>query len=242
LAARGHQVLLTDLDGDAVDQAAHTVGDSAWGTVQDVGDPSSHQTVAALAAERGRLAVWVNNAAILHSGNCWEQSPKLIDQTLNVNVLGVVAGSAAAVTTMGTEGGAILNLASLSALAPVPGLAVYAATKAAVLSFTTSLQGELDHAGLPIRARALCPDVAATSMLNGQAHDSNAALLFAGPKPLTPEAVAQAGMDLVDSAQIYRAIPRWRGLISRTTGIAPAAAIRFLPLLRSLGERHQRRL
>jgi short-subunit dehydrogenase len=235
-------VLLTDLDGEAVEQAAHTVGRGAWGTVQDVRNTSSHHTVAALAAERGRLAVWVNNAAVLHPGNCWEQSPELIDQTLEVNLRGVVAGCAASVTAMGAGGGAILNMASLSALAPVPGLAVYAATKAAVLSYTTSLQGELDHAGLPIRARALCPDVAATAMLTDQSHHPGAALLFAGPKPLAPEAVAKAGMDLMDGHQVYRAIPRWRGLMVRSTGIAPAAGLRSVTIMRALGERRQRRL
>lgn len=62
LVARGHRVLLTDLDGEAVERAAYTVGSGAWGVAQDVRDAASHATVAALASERGRLAVWVNNA------------------------------------------------------------------------------------------------------------------------------------------------------------------------------------
>ncbi|WP_279628848.1 SDR family NAD(P)-dependent oxidoreductase [Mycobacterium gastri] len=48
LAARGHRVLLTDLDGDAVEHAAHAVGPSAWGVAQDVRDAVSHDAVAAL--------------------------------------------------------------------------------------------------------------------------------------------------------------------------------------------------
>lgn len=48
---------------------------------------------------------------------------------------------------------------------------MYAASKAAVLSFTTSLQGDLHHAGLPIRARALCPDVVSTKMVTDRVAD-----------------------------------------------------------------------
>ena len=57
-------------------------------------------------------------------------------------------------------GGQILILASMSSFGPVPGIGVYAATKAGVLGFTTSMQGDLDVAGIPIRVHALCPDAA----------------------------------------------------------------------------------
>jgi short-subunit dehydrogenase len=241
LAARGHRVLLTDLNGEAAERVARTIGPGAWGVAQDVRNAASHDAVTALAAERGPLAIWVNNAGVLHAGNSWEQRPELVAQTLDVNLRGVMAGCAAAVNAMGARGGAILNVASISALAPVPGLAVYAATKAAVLSYTTSLQGELNHARLPIRARAVCPDVVATEMVTSQARHPGAALLFSGPKPLSPEAVAEAAMDLMDSHQIFRVVPRWRGVIARTSGLAPAQGLHTLALMRALGERRQRR-
>ncbi|MGK2882003.1 MAG: SDR family oxidoreductase, partial [Mycobacterium sp.] len=157
LAAAGHKVLLTDVDGDAAQRAATEIGRGAWSARHDVRDPSVHRDVAAQASAAGRLAVWVNNAGILIAGDSWSHTDAEIASILDINVRGVVAGSHAAVAAMGADGGAILNIASLSALAPVPGLAMYGATKAAVLSFTTSLQGDLTHAGLPIRARALCP-------------------------------------------------------------------------------------
>jgi short-subunit dehydrogenase len=241
LAARGHRVLLTDLNGEAVERAADALGHGAWGVAQDVRDAESHSSVAALAVQRGRLAVWVNNAGVLHAGNCWEQPPELVAQTLDVNVRGVMAGCSAAVTAMGTDGGAILNVASISALSPVPGLAVYAATKAAVVSYTASLQGELKHARLPIRARALCPDVVATEMVTSRAHDPGAAMLFSAPAPLSAETVAKAAIDLMDSRQIFRVVPRWRGVVARSAGLAPAAGLHTLTLMRALGERRQRR-
>ncbi|MUL67236.1 short-chain dehydrogenase [Mycobacterium sp. CBMA 234] len=242
LAAQGHRVLITDVDGDAAQRAAEVVGRGAWGVAQDVRDVASHQAIAADAAEQGRIAVWVNNAGVLHPGNSWEQSAAHVTQTLDVNVRGMMAGCAAAVNAMGSGGGVILNIASISALTPVPGLAVYAASKAAVLSYTTSLEGELRSAGLPIRARALCPDVVNTQMVTATTHDPGAALLFSGPKPLSADDVAQAAMDLMASHQIFRVVPRWRGLIARGTDVAPAAGLRALSLMRTLGLRRQRSL
>lgn len=242
LASQGHRVLITDVDGNAAQRAAEVVGHGAWGMAQDVRDVSGHVVVAAAAAERGRLAVWVNNAGVLHAGNCWEQPAEHVTQTLDVNVRGMMAGCAAAVNAMGAGGGVVLNVASISALTPVPGLAVYAASKAAVLSYTTSLQGELRSAGLPIRARALCPDVVNTEMVTATTHDPGAALLFSGPKPLAAEDVARAAMELMDSHQIFRVVPRWRGVIARGTDVAPAAGLRALSLMRMLGLRRQRSL
>lgn len=241
LAHRGHQVLLTDVDGAAARNAAAEIGQGAAGFEHDVRDDERHREIAALAAGEGRLAVWVNNAGILEAGPCWEHDGATVARVLDINLRGVVTGSTAAVRAMGEGGGAILNVASISALSPVPGLALYAASKAAVLSFTTSLQADLDHAGLAIRARALLPDVVDTDMVNERAHDSGAAMLFSGPRPLTTDAVARAGLDLLDSHQIYRVVPRWRGLVARSAGLAPAAGLPTVAVMRRLGERRQGR-
>jgi short-subunit dehydrogenase len=239
LAAQGHAVVMTDIDGDAAARAAEQVGGGAIGMAQDVREIDSHRRVAAEAEKLGPLAVWVNNAGVLFAGNCWEHSDDQIATILEVNLRGVIAGSAAAVTAMGPAGGAILNVASISALTPVPGLALYAATKAAVLSYTTSLQGDLRHAGLPIRARALCPDVVGTAMVTERAHDPGAAMLFSGPKPLTEDQVARAGLALLESRQVFRVVPRWRGALVRGIDAAPAVGLPLLGVMRKLGDRRQ---
>jgi short-subunit dehydrogenase len=241
LAARGHRVLLTDLDLAAASAAAERIGRGAWALAQDVSDPGSHDGIAAAASQVGRLAVWVNNAGILDAGNCWEHKPGTAERIVNVNLLGVINGSCAAVRAMGSEGGSILNIASISALSPIPGLALYAASKAAVLSFTTSLQGDLRHAGLPITARALLPDVVNTAMVTEREHDPGAAMLFAGPQPLTPESIAAAGLELLDSHQVLRVVPRYRGVIARSAGLFPAVGLPTTALMRKAGDRRQRK-
>lgn len=241
LADAGHTVIITDIDADAAQDAAASVGRGALGIAQDVRDAASHREVARIAAEHGQVAVWINNAGVLLAGNAWEHTDAELALILDVNIQGVMAGTSAAINTMGSAGGAILNIASLSAFMPVPGMALYAATKAAVLSFTTSVQGDLRHADLPIRIRALCPDVVNTAMVRDRAHDSGAALLFAGPKPLDEDAVAKAGLDLLTSRQVVRTIPRWRGAMGRSLDLDPGLSLAGIELVRRLGDRRQKR-
>ncbi|MGW5386205.1 SDR family NAD(P)-dependent oxidoreductase [Nocardia sp. NPDC003963] len=241
LADAGHLVVLTDIDGAAARRSAEEIGRGAIGLQQDVREIASHREIAEQAAALGQLRVWVNNAGVLFAGDAWTHPDEEIATILDVNVRGVVAGCAAAIARMGPDGGAVLNIASLSALTPVPGLALYAATKAAVLSYTTSLQGDLQHAGSPIRVRALCPDVVNTHMVTSRAADPGAALLFAGPKPMDDDTVAVAGLALLESRQIFRVMPRWRGALVRGVDLAPAAGLRMVALMRRLGDRRQAR-
>lgn len=238
LVAAGRTVLITDIDTEAARAAAEGIG-CAW-IDHDVRDVDGHRVVAERAAELGSLRLWINNAGVLIAGESWTHDPAEIARSFDVNVGGVITGSHAAVTAMSAHGGAILNVASTAGLAPVPGLAIYAATKAAVLSFTTSLQGDLEHAGLPIRARALCPDVTATDMVGAVATDPGASILFAGGRQAQADDVARAGLELVDSRQVMRACPRASGAMARATGILPTLGLRLSASARKTGERRQR--
>lgn len=240
LSEKGYQVVLTDIDGESAAKAAAQIGNGAVGLEQNVRDIASHRRVAEEASKLGSLERWVNNAGILFAGDAWTHSDEQMAAIIEVNIRGAMAGSAAAINEMGSQGGAILNIASISALTPVPGLALYAATKAAVLSYTTSLQGDLKHAGLPIRVRALCPDVVGTQMVTSQAKEPGAAMLFSGPKPLAEDDVARAGLDLLESQrQIFRVIPRWRGALVRSVDLAPSVGLGSLSLMRKIGDRRQ---
>lgn len=239
LAEAGHRVLLTDIDESTVRAAAETIEGATW-MQQDVRDAEGHAAVAARAAELGELRVWVNNAGVLIAGESWKHLQADVDRSFDVNVRGVIAGSHTAVRAM-TGPGRILNVASTAALAPVPGLAIYGATKAAVLSFSTSLQGDLAQAGSQIRVHALCPDVTATAMVDDVAADPGASILFAGSRQLEPDQVALAGMELLDSRQVARTVPRSMGAAARITSLSPALALRLAASTRRTGEKNQRR-
>lgn len=94
-------------------------------------------------------------------------------------------------------------------------------------------------AGRPVRVRALCPDVVGTRMVTARAAGPGAALLFAGPKPMDEDAVARAEMALMDSRQIFRVMPRWRGALVRGVDPAPAFGLSLVALMRKLGDRRQ---
>ena len=159
LVQRGYAVVLTDIDGDAARRTASEVGASE-GLAQDVRDEDSHVAVAEAAGRYGRLAVWVNNAGVGDPGSLGELSSEAVHRVVDVNLKGVLWGMRAALEAFGARPGDIVNISSLSAMGPVPGLTVYAATKSAVLSATMSaaleaprqvgvhvLSGEYDYSG-----------------------------------------------------------------------------------------------
>jgi NAD(P)-dependent dehydrogenase (short-subunit alcohol dehydrogenase family) len=124
LAGRGYEVLATDVDEAAAQATAEAAGERCWAMAQDVRDPDSHRAVAGAATERGPLEVWVNNAGVLRTEKSWEHSDDAVRQMAEVNLLGVFWGARAAVDAMREGGGHIINMASMSAFGPVPGLSV----------------------------------------------------------------------------------------------------------------------
>ncbi len=241
LARRGYAVLATDVDGDAAARTAERLGGAAWATPLDVRKPDACRRVAAEAASRGRLGVWVNNAGILQTDYAWEHSSDQVEQMVGVNLLGVIHGSRAAIESMGSGGGHLLNVASLSALGPVPGLAVYAATKSAVLSFTQSLAGDLRDAGSAIRPHAICPDAIDGDMVRERAGESHGAVLWSAPRLLTIDAVADQAVALLDSSRVSRTLPRWRGALIGVLGVSPRTMLRLAPVLKAIGNANRRR-
>lgn len=241
LADKGFAVLVTDIDEIAAADTARHIGRGAWSMGQDVRDPEGHRQVARAASARGRLGMWVNNAGVLHTGTSWDMSEDVIRSQVEVNLMGVIWGSRAAVDTMGAGGGHIINMTSMSALAPTPGLAVYGASKHAVLGFSLSLQGELDDAGLPIRVSAVCPDAVDTNMVRDVAGDQAAALLFSARRQLTPERVVAEVMKVVDRPRLVVAFPRHRAIMTHLARPFPALGLKVLAQFRKLGERHRQR-
>ncbi|MBB1029847.1 SDR family NAD(P)-dependent oxidoreductase, partial [Dietzia sp. SLG310A2-38A2] len=145
LADRGYRVMITDIDADTAAAAAAEIGgDATWAAV----DVRDHTQIVrardALLAHGGRLEVWVNNAGVLLTGPAWEQSEDQRRLLMEVNALGAINGTVAAIDAMrgrgagsSAGGGHIITIASLAGISAVPGEAVYAASKHAVMGFST---------------------------------------------------------------------------------------------------------
>jgi 3-oxoacyl-[acyl-carrier protein] reductase len=115
----------------------------------------------------GRLDVLVNNAGFSHRAMpLWELPEEEYERVFATNVRGVFLGCKYAVPVMRQRGGgAIVNTASIGAVAPRPGVTVYNATKGAVITLTRGLAVEVAPFG--IRVNAVNPVAAETAFMKG---------------------------------------------------------------------------
>lgn len=244
LVARGYAVVVTDVDASAALVTASEIG-AAAGVGLDVTDPEANKIVAVRARDIAPLGAWVCNAGVLFEGEATALTEQQIRSTIDINVLGVVWGARAAAdafreqASTGIRGGELGILASLSAHAPVPGLSVYAASKAAVLSLATSLVTELRHDR--IRVHVLCPDGVRTAMVESMAPDGAARAILAAGVMLTPERAACDLVDMFGTRRVVKTVPQWRGVLGRAATLAPGAASHVDPWMKRIGSRRLRR-
>ncbi|MFI7513229.1 SDR family NAD(P)-dependent oxidoreductase [Micromonospora echinofusca] len=240
LHADGWPVLLTDHDGEAVARAAAPLG--GWSRPLDVRDSDACAAVAAEAAGRGGLGLWVNNAGILVTGPSWEHDAATRRRVVEVNALGAMNGTLAALAVMRAQGhGHVVNVVSLAGLVAAPGETVYAASKHALIAFSIGTLADLRLAGhRGVHVSCLCPDGIWTPMLHDRLDDPGAAASFTGTL-LTPERVARRAARLARRPRPVVSVPRWRGAQVRLLDALPGAAVRLAPLILAAGRAGQRR-
>lgn len=240
LDADGWRVLLTDVDDSAAAAAAAPLG--GWHRRLDVRDEDACAAVAAEAAATGGLGLWVNNAGILATGPAWTHDADTRRAVIEVNALGAMNGTLAALAVMRRQGyGHVLNVVSLAGLVAPPGETVYAASKHALLAFSLGTLADLRAAGeTRLSISCLCPDGIWTPMLHGRLDDEGAAASFTGAM-LRPEAVAARAARLARRPRPVVTLPRWRGAQVRLLDAFPALAVRLTPVALALGRAGQRR-
>jgi short-subunit dehydrogenase len=106
--------------------------------------------------------VLVNSAGIGIGGSFAEQDTKRIGLQLDVNLRATLVVTREALPLLRASHGHVITLASIAGTIPTPGLAVYGATKAALIAFTRSLNREEAEHG--VRATAISPAFVATRM------------------------------------------------------------------------------
>jgi NAD(P)-dependent dehydrogenase (short-subunit alcohol dehydrogenase family) len=161
LRDEGYALTLVSRTAEKVEAAAAELG--ALAVAADVAlEEQCARALAEHTERHGRLDVLVNSAGIGIGGRVEEMTTKQWDLQFGVNLRGLFLLTRGAIPLLRETRGHIVNLASIAGTLPTPGLAAYGATKAAVISFTRSLNAELDGDG--VRALALCPAFVDTPM------------------------------------------------------------------------------
>ena len=184
----------------------------------DLARPDASETLARAMEERGlRVRLLVNNAGLGAHGRVHEQPLDKLRAMVDVDVRAVLELTRAFVPAMvERRSGAVINVVSMSAFQPVPFLAVYAASKAFVLSMTEALATEL--AGTGVTVQALCPGLVRTEF---QEVAGTSEVRFNRVPPMSAARVAAISLDALPSGKVV-VIP---GIGDRVT----VAAQRFVP-------------
>jgi short-subunit dehydrogenase len=215
-AAKGHRVVLVARRADRLTKLADEIvasGAAAPIVIRcDLEQPDAGDKIAAaLAAEGAEVEYVVNNAGFGLFGNAIE-----IDRA---EQLGMIAVNIRAMTDLSLRfsdhlirhRGGILNVGSIAGFLPGPGMAVYYASKAYVLSFSEALRGELAPRG--VRVTTLCPGPVPSEFQ-----------VRAGFEPGFDSAILN-----VSAADVAKA--GYRGLMANKRAVLPGFGIKIVPLL-----------
>lgn len=153
----GAKVAIADINYAAADAAANELGDGAIAIRMDVSEQASIEAAVAEAVERmGRIDILVNNAALFDLAPIVEITRASYDRLFSINVAGTLFTMQAVARHMIARGGGgkIINMASQAGRRGEALVAVYCATKAAVISLTQSAGLNLIKHGINVNAIA----------------------------------------------------------------------------------------
>jgi uncharacterized protein len=215
-AANGHRVVLVARREDRLTKLADEImalgGPRPMVIPCDLEQPDAGDKIeAALATEGVEVEFVVNNAGFGLSGNAIE-----IDRAAQLNMIAVNIRALTDLSLRFAESlirhrGGILNVSSIAGFLPGPGMAVYYASKAYVLSFTEALRRELAPRG--VRVSVICPGPVPSEF---QAR--------AGVKPGLDSVILNVSASNV--AQLG-----YRGLMANKRAVLPGFGIRAVPIL-----------
>ena len=163
LAEQGADVVIADIEPSRCEEVAARVnelGRQALPVTTDMLETDQINAMIAAADETfGRVDILVNNVGGVRYTPFLEQSERSWRRHIDINFVSMLATTSAAAKLMvrGGEGGSIIiNIASIEAARAAPNVAVYAACKAGMVSFTKSMALELSEHG--IRVNCVSPD------------------------------------------------------------------------------------
>lgn len=158
LGRRGANVVAVGRDAARLEELAVTIGGEAGVKVHpialDLGGPEAGRRLHEAVDERGLApSLLINNAGLGTQGAFVNTDPARLREQVDVNVTALIDITRAfAPDLVARRPAAMVNVASLTGYMPLPGMAVYAASKAFVLSFTEALAYEMRNTGVTVVA------------------------------------------------------------------------------------------
>jgi NADP-dependent 3-hydroxy acid dehydrogenase YdfG len=217
-AAHGAVVCLADLDLPAAEAVAAEIEATAFGV--DVTSRASFESCISEVVERfGRIDVLVNNAGVMPLGGFLDEPDTLSATTLDVNVWGLIHGMRLVLPAMIERGhGHVVNVASMAAKFPVPGMAVYNASKFAARGLSLAVREEIADTGVSVSA--VLPSAVRTELASG-------VRLGRGMPTVDPEHVARAIVASVRTRRSEIPVPGYLRLFDVVDALVPDPLIRL---------------
>jgi NADP-dependent 3-hydroxy acid dehydrogenase YdfG len=217
-AAHGASVCLADLDLPAAQEAAIEVGGTAF-SVDVTSRASFESCVVDMVEQFGRIDVLVNNAGVMPLGAFLDEPDTLSATTLDVNVWGLIHGMRLVLPAMIERGsGHVVNVASMAGKFPVPGMAVYNASKFAARGLSLAVREEI--AGTGVSVSAVLPSAVRTDLASG-------VRLGHGMPTVDPEHVARAIVASVRTRRAEIPVPGYLRLFDLVDALVPDPVLRF---------------
>lgn len=228
LVASGARVGIGDLDAETAHAAARSLGERAFSAHLDVRDPASFAAfVAEGEARMGTIDVLVANAGVMPLGPFVDEPDAVSRLTLDVNVWGLVVGLRAVLPGMLARGhGHVVNVASMAGKVPLPGMAVYNASKFAAVGLSEAVRREV--AGTGVTVSCVMPSAVRTELASGVPLDR-------GMPTIEPEEVARAIVDTFRTRAPEVPVPRVLAGWDALNALVPRAVVDAA--LRALGDR-----
>lgn len=248
-ASEGMQLVLADIEPDALARAAHSLTADGAEVVTEIVDVSDASAVTRL-AERvydrfGKVNVLCNNAGVIENNlAAWEYSLADWEWVLGINLMGVVHGIRTFVPRMlaGGEAGHIVNTASFGGLISGTANPIYIVSKHAVVALSENLHNDLAARNTNIGVSVLCPGWVRTSIVNSDRNRENAPKLTENVSRirerfqdgintgLEADAVGEIVVDAISNQRFYiHTHPEWMDVVRQrfdaiVDGSRPAAA------------------
>jgi NAD(P)-dependent dehydrogenase (short-subunit alcohol dehydrogenase family) len=214
LAARGGQVLCSDIDEAAAHRTKHVIEDQGGRAAVSRCDVSQLAQVQQLAEDAkdwfgGSPTLIINNAGVGAGGQSVGRTPiEDWDWTIGINLWGPIYGCHVLAPLLRERNrGGIINVASAASFGAAPGMAAYNVSKAGVLSLSETLAAEL--AGTKVAVTVLCPTFVKTNILESGriTSDSVRAARTLMRFGMSPQRVARIALNANDHGRLY-ALPQ----------------------------------